>query len=336
MTDFNTKNKSLCSLKLSISEYIKKWGNATSIALLDPMSHIFSSTVTEGVIGYREISNCLVAFGDPVCSAENKLCLANAFHEYCEKQGKNIVYIASSEEFMNIITNYRKYAAIEVGKEIILDPSADLISQKGKDASSLRNKYNQFNRSDINIHEYLDYDETLEKQMQETAIEWSNSRIGPQIHFFSHIDLFKEREHKRLFYAKKRNKIIAILMLNRIDSKNGWVLNMLMLLPKAPKYLSESIILYVLNILKEERCPFLSIGLTPSLELGSIIGLNKIYAWFARLGFKISKKIFKLQDKQRYWKKFSPNSKSSYLIFSSPYLTPKTIIALMRALNANI
>jgi len=82
-----------------ISEYIKNWGGAASISLLDPRCVIFTEPNIQGAIGYNIVENNAVVFGDPVCPAEEKCSLALAFNDFAKKTGKDIIYIAASEEF---------------------------------------------------------------------------------------------------------------------------------------------------------------------------------------------------------------------------------------------
>jgi hypothetical protein len=70
----------------SLSNIIQKWGCAPSLALLNPSCRIFKIDGVEGVIGYRIESRCAIVFGDPLCAAENRILLINAFQKFCSNE----------------------------------------------------------------------------------------------------------------------------------------------------------------------------------------------------------------------------------------------------------
>lgn len=81
--NYSTKEKNH-----SIADYIAKFGNHSSIALLDPCYTIFNIPDIYRIIGYRVESNCAILFGDPLCPPQNIPLLAHAFHDFCFKQKK--------------------------------------------------------------------------------------------------------------------------------------------------------------------------------------------------------------------------------------------------------
>ena len=325
----------LLSDKYSIADCVQRWGNCTSIALLDSACNFFTIPSINGVIGYRMESKCAVAFGDPVCLQEDIPQLTQAFHDYCKQKDKNIVYIATSERFMHWIVRHKQYSALAVGDELILDPSHDPKAAQGRKASMLRNKYNQSTRNGIVIKEYTGYDTAIEQGIEAVRSCWLGNRQGPQIYFYR-VTLFDERVHKRWFYAEYKGEIVGALVLNKITAYEGWVLNVLMLSEKAPNTTSEFMILLVLTILREEGCRFFSVGATPAAQLGRIEGLNAVSAWLARKAFLLAKKIFHLNDRQRYWRKFQPRTEPSYVLLNKPYVGFSQVLAIMRALNASL
>ncbi len=317
-----------------IAEYIHLWGNSASLTLFDPGCKIFSTPAIEGFIGYRFELKSAIVFGDPVCKKEDIESLIRAFHRFCDNQGKKIVYVSVSEDFIKKISSHLG-AIVGFGDEIILNPQIDLRASSGRKASMLRNKSNQSIRDGITVHEYKEYDNTLEVQMEEVGQAWINARKGAQIYLWD-IDLFSNRLHKRWFYARHDNRIVAVLMLNKLDGLGGWALNILMVAPYAPHTTSEFLVLHVLDVLRTEGCSYFTIGTTPSAALGYLQGIGRCSAWLARNAYGLAKRIFKLSDRQRYWKKFYPQSKPLYLAFSSAGISMYDMFAVMKALNVGV
>ena len=316
----------------AVAEYVHLWGNSASLALLDPACEIFSCSDVEGVIGYRFELKSAIVFGDPVCALQNVKPLTQAFHAFCKEQRKSIVYISVSQAFIGKALDSGCRVAIGFGDEIILDPQVDLKAGIGRKASALRNKCNQSMRDGVTVHEYIDYDAEIECGIETVGVAWIQGRKGAQIYLWQ-INLFADRLHKRWFYARYKGHIIGVVMLNRLDCRNGWALNILMVEPQAPNTTSEFLMLSTLDILREEKCNYLTIGTTPATELGYIQGIGKCSTWFARNVYSLAKKVFNLGDRQRYWKKFHPRTEPLYLAFSNARISVSDIFAVMRALN---
>jgi lysylphosphatidylglycerol synthetase-like protein (DUF2156 family) len=328
--NYKTKNENF-----SRADYISKFGNHASIALHNPNYQIFSIKNLEGIIGYRAMSQCAIIFGDPLCPLQNLSHLIHSFHDYCNKQRKNVIYISTSEKFKQWALQNMKCAALEIGSEVILDPFKDPKSQNGRKASQLRNKYNQSIRFGITVKEYSTYCHSLELAVKQFEIAWLKSRRGPQI-FSLPVDIFAYRDSKRLFYAEHNNRIVAVLVLNRLDASQGWVLTILMTASDAPNIISEFMILSILETLAQEGCRFLSIGGLPPSELKIIQGLDFFSSWLACTTFKIIKKIFQLQNRYQYWEKFQPLLEPSYLILGNPKIRLLEIIGILRSFNLSL
>ena len=320
-----------------IIEYLQKWGNASSIALLDPACAHFSVSHIEGVIGYRFEVGCAIVFGDPVCAPEHQATLTLAFHEFCQKKAKTIIYVTVSEQFTNwTLQNNICTCAAEIGHEIIINPLSDPKAATDSNGKLLRKKYNAAQRQGISVHEYTGaQDSVLEKKLNEVKKTWLEKRRGLQI-YLSTINLFAHRTNKRYFYAQQNDAIIGVLMMNRLDGALGWVMNVLMRIPEAPLATSEFLILSVLDILRAEQCPYFSVGPVPALELGKIEGIRPISQKIIRISHKIASKLFNIGgNRQLYWKKFSPKMASSFFIFSRPKIGIREVLGIMRAFNAS-
>lgn len=316
--------------------YIQKWGSAASIALFDPTCKKFSIASITGIIGYRDTQKCAVVFGDPVCAPENIAELTHAFHAFCNEHNKTIIYVAASEKFMSwILSNQENWSAIEIGNEIIIDPCQDPKARTGSHASLLRNKYNQAMRSGITVKEYMGLDQELENKLEQVSSSWLANRKGPQIHFGQN-GIFSDRSNKRWFYAEQNGTILGLIMLNRIDAHHGWVQNLLMITPEAPKFTSEVILLSTLDVLRKEGCQFFSTGPLPAPHIGKVEGLGSVSEWLVRKIYHVSKKIFKLGERQRFWKKFEPRSQPTFVLFSSSRIGLSEVLGIMNAFNAKI
>ena len=113
-----------------ILNYLQRWGNPTSLALLNPLCKIFYKPELDGILGYRDSSHCAVVFGDPICAQEIMPALIRDFHQDCFEKNKKIIYASVSESYMRWAIDNVCELAIEIGKEVIINPLFDLTAHK--------------------------------------------------------------------------------------------------------------------------------------------------------------------------------------------------------------
>lgn len=313
--------------KQPIVDYVSRYGNAASDALLDPNCQIFRIPSIEGVIGYRIVSRYAVAFGDPVCPLADRVNLAQAFHSYCQEQGLRVLYLVASEEFTNAMRQMQLCKMwIEVAHILILNPQKD-----PKQDSLARRNIQHAVKEGVIANEYLPLDLTLEQEMEEAGRIWVKARKGIQT-YLSHVYLFDNRTGRRWFYARQGQRLVGVLMLNQVE--NGWLLNHLISLPDAPRGVSELLVATALEQLAKEGCPFFIAGVVPKQEAGEIEGLSKMMSSLLRYGYKLAMKFLRLKGRERYWEKFHPENKRAFLAFSHSHFGVREIRALIQAIDA--
>ena len=184
--------------------------------------------------------------------------------------------------------------------------------------------------------EYRGNNPEMEIVLDSIARDWLANRMGPQAYLIA-LDVFAHRESKRWFYAHKDNEVVGFLMLSRLEACNGWILNgSIMFTPQAPNSVSEFLVLSVLDILRAEGSTCLSVGPTISTEIGRIEGFGWFSKKFINFTMKSVRTLFKMQDRQRYWKKFLPRKEPSFLTFTSARVGLQELRALLRTFNVNV
>jgi lysylphosphatidylglycerol synthetase-like protein (DUF2156 family) len=313
----------------SRAEYVKRFGNAGSIAILDPPCSLFSHPSIEGIIGYHIAYGCAIVYGEPLCPLDALRPLSQAFHDYCQKRQLSVIYAVVSETFARKTPFLG--TLVEFGEELFCNPQANPLL--GADARKLRNKISLAERSGVTVEEFTSNDPLLRHEIETLGRNWLHGRKGPQI-FLANVHLFSEEIGKRWFIAKKEEKVIGVALLNRLDAKQGWLFNLLLTSNECPGGTSELLVTKTLEILKQEECLYASFGPVTGHDLGEIEGLGKVATWCARSTFQFAKKIFALDAKKQYWKKYNPTSDKAYIL-SQERLGITHTLALMKALNVS-
>lgn len=317
-----------------ISKLIHQYGGPASNAFFDEGFNIFTSPTVEGIIGYRVVSDCAIVYGDPLCSQDNLTTLTSEFEQFCKQHKYPLIYLITSQNFSKwALENGRAHAKIEVGEELFLVPSE--LPKQGHNARTLRNKVKHAQKEGLTFHEYHDNDPDMEKAIEKASHEWLKGRSGPQI-YLSHVHLFEDKASGRWFYVKQNDNIAGVLFLNKLGSKNGWLLDRLMPLPDAPGGTSEMLVIETLQQLEKEGCQYISFGIATGDHLGEIVGLGKCSTWLARNVFRAANRAFHLDNRKKYWSKYDPQSTPVSALFKDPHVKLKTVFALSKALNVSL
>lgn len=317
----------------SVGEYVQQWGTSASIGILDPSCLIFQTPEVDGIIGYREGKRCLIAIGDPLCSQEDMPQLSEAFQVFSKKQNKNVVYMIATDPFVQTALNSSPKSFLQVAQELIVDPTIN--PTEGSKGRKLRNKISHAQRDGIEVKEYTNNDKELEESISHAAEEWLKGRKGPQI-YLANVHLFSERVGKRWFYAEKNGRIVGVLLLNRLESKNGWLFNLLMATPDAPWGTTELLAARALDQLRQEKCHYATFGVVTGETLGEIRGMGSCSVSIAKFSYKMITWFFELSGSCKFWSKFNPRMENTYLLLNTPKIGFRDILDILKSLNASI
>lgn len=312
---------------------VRCWGDLNTDAILDPSCQLFQDPSIKGFIGYRVESRCAVVYGDPICPQEDKLALAKSFKKYCERHHLGVLYIMASQEFAKAALKEVGRVLIQFGDRLMLYPEQDLLSRTGSKAVLLRKKVKHARNDGVEVVEYETPDPQIEQEVQAIGAAWLSRRHGAQV-YICHLNIFGDREGKRWFYAKKEGRVVGFLLLNQVQGGEGWLLNNLILSADAPSGTSELLITSVIQALQKEGCKWVTVGPIPAKELGEIVGLGTWVHWIVKRLFLFATKVFRLNGQTTFWEKFQADSEPCYVILDR--VTPRTLKALLRAVNVNI
>ncbi len=319
--------------RLEFVELVRRFAGATSDAILDPAMHVFTFPGIEGFVSYRLEAKVVIVFGEPTCAERDKPQLTKEFHIAMQLQSKNVIYITASLAFSQWAVQNVCSTMIEMGEELFFDPFRNPEKETGPLASLVRRKVKRAYRELVTVHEYTENDLQLEQEIEQVGRIWLQKRRGPQFHI-SNVYLFQDRLGKRWFYAKKDNRIVGVVTINRLQAQEGWLLNHLMTTPEAPIGTSELLIVSVFDFLRKEDCHLVTVGSAPAKTLGEIRGMSQPASWMARLFFQFGRKLGRLDGLNMFWSKFQPQRKPTYLLFGRRLIGVRELIALKRCLSS--
>lgn len=315
-----------------IVDLLRRYGNDTTDAVLDPASRYFVDPEIEGFLGYRLDGKQVVVYGDPVCAPENTQRLAEAFSRYCTENGYLTIYAIVSQQFEKWAVKHLVAISFVFGHRLWINPQHNPMDNTGRHGSLTRRKVKHAIKEGTEVSEYTGVNAALEESIELVGTEWLKGRRGPQVHI-SNVHLFEDRPGKRWFYAHKDGKVVGVVQLNQLQLRKGWLLNHLMITSDCSHGTPELLVTRALQAVAKEGCEYVTFGACPATKIDSIEGLNPVLASLARFGYQIARKVFHLDGFGEFWSKFEPQSEPIYLLFERGGISYKGIRSLLRALN---
>jgi lysylphosphatidylglycerol synthetase-like protein (DUF2156 family) len=321
----------------SAVELVRRYGGPVSHAALNPSLSIFRTSGIDGLIGFQVVQRCAVVQGDPVCAPEHKTSLADAFATYCANNGWTFLYSSVTED-MQAYAKERSYTTMEFADLLIADPQDD--PELEHRSHHLRQHLNNARRTGVVVREYFGEttpDARLEAQMEAACKQWLTARHGLQM-YLGHPRLFDERSGRRWFIAEQDGSVVGILsMLNVSCFECRHLINIVFSSPAAPLYTNELLVVTALHALGEEGLHSVCLGVGPLSVLGRIDGCNGVTEFLSRGLYRLAVKMLNLHGRSEYWDKFHITRREPlYLLFQSPRIGLRELIALFRALHFSV
>lgn len=319
----------------NLVEQVRKWGGATTDAVLDPQCQSYTHEGIEGFIAHRLDGKYAVVMGDPITPPRSLQALTKQFIDDQNKEGREVIFAIITEPFAQLLKRMGYTIQLELCEIPYLDPQHSVLEHTGNKGSLIRRKFRHAKKEGVVTDEFFNNDDKIRQQIEQVGVNWLKKRKGPQIHI-SNIRLFEDPYGKRWFYASSNGNVVAALLLNQLQSKNGWLMNRLLLDPEAPHGTPELLVVTALEKLKAEGSQFVSFGMIPKERPGRIEGLSLVASNLTRYGYQLAAKIYKLDGLRGFWGKFEPKSAPCYVAFSNKGISLSGIRALMHAFNATI
>lgn len=317
----------------TIARLVSRFGSASSNVLLDERCQHFRDTGIDGVIGYKRHGRNAIALGDPVCAAEDRAALVEAFRTRFRERGMYTHFAVVGTGMAEYLRG-KGCGLLEFGVEQVLDPSNSVTAPGYKE---LRKKLKRARRAGMEVTEYRPLENghspELERQMDNLAHCWLMNRKGLQT-YWAHIDLFRSPTTTRWFYGRVGDRVVGLLSTLRLENLNGYLLEHILWAPQAPVGTSESLVAHVLETLAGENCTYASFGPAPAHDLGEVSGFSHLTEQSCRLIYRMARHLFQLDSKALHRKKYRPvGAQPLYLAFDQASIGLGTLAALGHAFN---
>jgi lysylphosphatidylglycerol synthetase-like protein (DUF2156 family) len=232
----------------------------------------------------------------------------------------------------------RGAGAVEFGRTLTFDPRRD--PQAGARGHELRKKVKHARREGVVVEEYRPEpirDRALEHSLEEIASEWLGGRHGIQS-YISHVQLFDPFLHgRRWFLARVGSHVLGELVLVRMESHGGYLIQHLLAAPASPVGVTELLVVECFSVLAAEDCVYATFGPAPAEALGAIENLSRRSAGFARQVYASFYRRFHLGQRVQFQRKFQPASgEPIFLVFEPAHVRFRDVLGLIRAFHVSL
>jgi lysylphosphatidylglycerol synthetase-like protein (DUF2156 family) len=204
----------------------------------------------------------------------------------------------------------------------------------------LRQHLNHARRTGVMVREYLGEtapDARLEAQAEAACEQWLAARHGLQLHL-GRPRLFEDRPGRRWFIAEQVGRVVGMLSMLRMNCfECHSLINIVFSSPAAPLYTKELMVVAALQALREEGIRSVCLGAGPLAALGRIDGCGGVTEFLSRSLYRLAAKVMNLHGRTVFWEKYHVTRREPlYLLFQSPRIKLRELIALFRAFHFSV
>ncbi|MDE3095221.1 MAG: DUF2156 domain-containing protein [Chloroflexota bacterium] len=168
----------------------------------------FEPSDIDGFVAFELHRGVAVACGDPVCAEADLPALLRRFAEYCGGRGWRFTFVGASARVGKAAADMG-LKAIKVGEEPFFDLAKHSLS--GRAAKKARSALNLARRTGIVVEEYTRPSPAIDSEIEAAAQDWLRTRHAPPMGFLLRSRPLAQREHKRIFTATHRGRVVGAL-----------------------------------------------------------------------------------------------------------------------------
>ena len=278
---------------------------------------------------YRYKSNALVVLGDPVGDVSSFESLLEAFYEYAEYYGYDIIFYQVSDRFMPLYHNFGNQF-FKLGEEAIIDLTT--FTTSGKKRRGFRATLNKFD--DLNIKfEVIEppFSKEMIETLQHVSDQWLDGRN--EMHFS--VGQFSEAYLSKAPIGIMRNeegKIIAFCTLMPTYFNDAISVDLIRWLPELDLPLMDGLYLHMLSWGKEKGYRSFNMGMATLSNVGQL-HYSYLRERLAGRVFEHFNGLYRFQGLRRYKEKYGPNWEPRFLVYRKNASLWQSMIKVMRVIR---
>lgn len=322
----SSQNKNLAVCEQIIQQY---GGNYLTHLIYSGDKNYFIHENESAFLMYRYKSNALVVLGDPVGDTASFESLLEAFYEYAEYYGYDIIFYQVSDRFMPLYHNFGNQF-FKLGEEAIIDLTT--FTTSGKKRRGFRATLNKF--EDLNIKfEIIEppFSQDMFETLKNVSDQWLEGRS--EMHFS--VGQFSEDYLSKAPIGIMRNeegKIIAFCTLMPTYFNDAISVDLIRWLPELDLPLMDGLYLHMLSWSKEKGYQSFNLGMATLSNVGQL-HYSYLRERLAGRVFEHFNGLYRFQGLRRYKEKYGPQWEPRFLVYRKDASLWQSMIKVMRVIR---
>lgn len=308
-------------------EFMKRYGrHSMAYSVMQPKMRYFDIE-GKGYIAFRKQWGTAVCLGNPVCAAEDRAELIEAFvakHPDC-------VFIQVTPDVAKLIHERTGFYATQFGKETVIDLKTWSLS--GKKKQVIRTAVNHAEKEGVEIKER--YGDTSYRQLSEHWLQTRKCK-GREIIFLIRPMEMDFTEGTRRFFAYKDGKMIGFIFFDPVYENGqvvGYVPNISRASEQFPAGIFYSIMSYAFEQFKAEGIPSVFLGLSPlALDYPPLAMESKFLRWMLEKTAQYGNFLYNFKGIDFTKSRFRGEEEATYAVHRKA-LPTKAFLAMFRLCN---
>ena len=252
-------------------ELILAYGwNVTAYQILNPGMRLWFSAAGDAVAGFVDSHGVRVVAGAPVTPDPRMGQVARELEAGADREGLRVCYFCAGTRLLGAINAEAEHTAVVIGAQPAWNPSEwpGMLSTH----ASVRAQLNRARNKGVSVDEWTSARATDDPGLRRCLDEWLATRGLPPLHFLVESRTLERLFDRRVFVASRDGRVVGFLVASPIPARSGWLIEQIIRGETAPNGTSELLIDAVVQALRADGYPYVTLGLAPLSTFAGPLG----------------------------------------------------------------
>ncbi|OZJ02724.1 hypothetical protein BZG36_05103, partial [Bifiguratus adelaidae] len=298
-----------------LEKLIANYGDASNTSWVDDRYQKWRDMSTGAAVAYVPTDGFAILMGDPLCDKSQFETIISQFLAWLKQETKlDPIWLLTSYRVQEILSNKFGWRVVSCAAEQRTEPGNHSIHKKER-----RSERAGISFTEVPIGD--DVPETIKDQCDQGIQEWLNHRSGTQVSI-SHIDPWKDQEHRTYVYAQDQDgRVCALVVLAQLSYEHGYQVKWALDFPGAPNGTIETAISRALQMVASTGCKQVTFGAGATATLSAQHHIHGLHVKLLSHSYAAIAKAFKLADINEFMKSMD-ESERKLLTFSITHGSP--------------
>jgi nondiscriminating aspartyl-tRNA synthetase len=316
-----------------LEKLIANYGDSTNTSYLEERTRIWRSEQTGAAIGWVQIGDNAMIFGDPLCERVQYAATIIAFLRYLGQEHKHLkpIWLLVGPQTESVLGDKLEWNTLSC----VAEQRAETTNVT-KAKADVTHKIEQAKRHGVKCSSFGQGEESLpedfKREVSEGIESWQQGRKGKQAHI-SELNtkmVFQDLPHRWFFQARdKDGKLVCFIVLVQLSQQHGWQVKYSTDFPGSPSGAVEALTMHALETARGAGIKNVTFGAGATPELESGHGLKGVQVKVLRRTYKEIASALAVGKKTGFREKLGAHGDPVWIAYPKHGLGPGGIKAVM-------